>query len=1520
MSKQYQTITKINLSNDSIQINKNDQIDTTGKINEKLTTKFNKSDIITTTDDITIPTDTNIYSSLKVNNLLDNKQINVNDIERIHYFYSELEDNNYYRSINTVNDSIFKVDTDNHTINRNTLYKYESNNKNLITSNESDLQSTNIDFSLLLCNNINYLSTINSIYSEAESTYLIYNGLTTTYNVELKKNYLYINKNNNNKYVFSKCNEITVDEFNGYNNSFPINFYVKLTDNDKTNDIYVIDNNEEEHTLLENNRYLYIKTENNKIYFNTISSISINYSFNNNNISLDDLENNKYYKCTLTTISNVFKNNMDNKFILNYIYKYIGNNNFIDIYYDFSLNYIIDKYYIASNDIDKSAFINVLDKSINEQQIIKNKIYKCVQSTDFSYVFKEIDPIDNQIINVISTNLIYIYKNNKWNTLNIGNDNIDDYDNISIKGEIFNLYDGLNKNIASGSYSHAEGYNTIAIGDSSHAEGYNTLAAGIYSHTEGRGTMTETIGKYAHAEGSYTKATYFNAHAEGGNTLASGENSHAEGYQSTASGKYTHAEGQITTASGISSHAQNGNTTAEGPYSHAEGYGTTASSYRSHAEGYQTVAGIKTEYSGATTYSGNNSHAEGNNTQALGNNSHAGGLGTYADQDNMTVIGKYNVRSGNNGKLFVVGNGTGSGDTAYRDAFVVSEGGEVGVQKKVIIGNGIDASNYLFVIGNGTETQKKNVLIVDDNGKIGVQNKIIIGNANDDQNYLFIIGNGTEQTPHNALVVNNSGDLGIQNTLTCSQINYNNPSYKHIKLYEIQGIISPDLYTYSINSFNNGLLYISIAPTGSYTISGTSYTFNNNRIYKANKQNTILTFDLIDIDDFTIIHDVSENQYYMYYYDTTTTSYKFNCLTVGNVNIQKRSEIFNLYSGNEANQATGTCSHAEGYNTKAYGNNGHAEGYETNVGRSDIDPTDPLKHYGYSAHAEGHQTSATSAYSHTEGFKTLIGRWITTTESGVQSTFISGMAAHAEGYRTCAGGDAAHAEGYCDYEPTLDPTTPFQYGAIGYHSHSEGRNTVSMGSGAHSEGNATNAYADYSHAEGQETKSEGIFSHVEGQNTKATGAAAHAEGQCDYPPSDTQHYGNWGATNTAAHTEGSNTLASGPCTHAEGRGTQATGYYAHSEGYQTYAIGKSSHAEGESSYDPGNGFGAIGDYSHSEGYNTKAVGISSHAEGSSNSSSGNYSHAEGESNTALGNNSHVEGKNNLAYGYQSHAEGYNTKAYGSCSHTGGIGTMTGVDNSGTITKQDYTTVIGTYNNYYSNTVFVVGFGSDDANRRDALFITANDGKTHCTVATTGADYAELYETYDTSITKENYKGHFITMINDKVKIASDKDDYILGVYSINSGIVGNDPLEWANKYKRNEFNEIIYNEVKRLKHEFEIIENKKKNNEELSNSEKELDKNTKEENKYEIIKVPVINENYDSSKNYINRTNREEWIPVGLLGKLLVIDNGKCKVNGFCKVAADGTAEEYIKSRDGDIPHWRVIKRLNENKVFIIFK
>jgi autotransporter adhesin len=211
---------------------------------------------------------------------------------------------------------------------------------------------------------------------------------------------------------------------------------------------------------------------------------------------------------------------------------------------------------------------------------------------------------------------------------------------------------------ASGNFSMAFGVKAAATNYGSVAIGKDVTASGAWSHAEGRITTASALS--SHAEGYNTTASRDCSHAEGYNTTAGGPQSHAEGYNTTASGPQSHAEGSNTTASGKCSHAEGYKTIASNDNSHAEGKITTASGLQSHAEGYNTTA------------SGTSSHAEGSSTTASGYCSHAQNFHTIAEGEAQTAIGKYNISDDTS--LFIVGNGT---PTERSNAFKIDDNGDI---------------------------------------------------------------------------------------------------------------------------------------------------------------------------------------------------------------------------------------------------------------------------------------------------------------------------------------------------------------------------------------------------------------------------------------------------------------------------------------------------------------------------------------------------------------------------------------------------------------------------------------------------------------------------------------------------------------------------------------------------------------------------------------------------------------------------------------------------------------------------
>ena len=364
-------------------------------------------------------------------------------------------------------------------------------------------------------------------------------------------------------------------------------------------------------------------------------------------------------------------------------------------------------------------------------------------------------------------------------------------------------------------------------------------------------------------------------------------------------------------------------------------------------------------------------------------------------------------------------------------------------------------------------------------------------------------------------------------------------------------------------------------------------------------------------------------------------------------------------------------------------------------------------------------------------------------------------------------------------------------------------------------------------------------------------------------------------------------VASGKYSHAEGIYTTASGDYSHAEGYCTKASGENSHAEGFYTTPKGG-------CSHAEGSRTTASGENSHAEGGSTTASGESSHAEGNLTTAKGLYSHAEGYYARANGTASHAEGFLTTASGYCSHAGGYDTH----------ANDYQFVTGKYNiqktgctdkddQSTDNSIFIVGYGTSSTSA-NAFRITAA-GKCYGSTSfgSSGADYAEYFEWQDGNENNEDRRGLFVTLDGDKIRLANGNDDYIVGVISANPSVIGDVQSEnWHGMYKKDVFGQPLTETV-------EVPES--------------TDEKTGEVIPAHTATFFVVNPDYNPDEEYTSREFRKEWACVGLMGKLIVVDDGTCEVNGYCKVTDGGKA---TKADTG----YRVMKRLDDTHIQILYR
>lgn len=405
------------------------------------------------------------------------------------------------------------------------------------------------------------------------------------------------------------------------------------------------------------------------------------------------------------------------------------------------------------------------------------------------------------------------------------------------------------------------------------------------------------------------------------------------------------------------------------------------------------------------------------------------------------------------------------------------------------------------------------------------------------------------------------------------------------------------------------------------------------------------------------------------------------------------------------------------------------------------------------------------------------------------------------------------------------------------------------------------ASGEYSHAEGDRTSATARWAHAEGYKTVASGQVAHAEGSKTI------------ASSSYAHAEGSNTEASGPYAHAEGCETTASGQRAHAEGFRTIADKDSAHAEGFGSAASG-GFGA-----HAEGCATKASENGAHAEGSHSEASGLYTHSEG--------------GDTKASGQYAHAEGSGTEARGDSSHAGGIGT---------IAAAKAQTTIGMFNieSTKETDKLIIGKGVNGA-RANCFRVTHTGVYASGSHNSSGADYAELFEWLDGNSDKEDRVGRFVTLDGKYIRLATSSDDYILGIVSGNPSVVGDVyDDQWAGMFVLDVYGRPVYEwkdfpaetmEVPDENGEMETIE--------IMPARREW--------------VQKLNPDYDPAQTYIPRTERPEWAAVGLLGKLVALDDGTCHPNGWAAVGEGG-----IATASKERTKFRVMERLDEDHIRVM--
>lgn len=279
--------------------------------------------------------------------------------------------------------------------------------------------------------------------------------------------------------------------------------------------------------------------------------------------------------------------------------------------------------------------------------------------------------------------------------------------------------------------------------------------------------------------------------------------------------------------------------------------------------------------------------------------------------------------------------------------------------------------------------------------------------------------------------------------------------------------------------------------------------------------------------------------------------------------------------------------------------------------------------------------------------------------------------------------------------------------------------------------------------------------------------------------------------------------------------------------------------------------------------------------GRNNVNSGNTSYAIGEGNT-------VSGDSSIVVGFLNGVTKNNVNCFGYGLSAGWAGqTILGKYNVVKDTSSDYGSLI-------------YGFAESSTTKTNLFRVTRTQGVFAAGVYnSSGADYAEYFEWQDGNKAKEDRVGLFVTLDGEMIKIANSDDDFILGIISGNPSVVGDSyDDQYKDMYQKDIYGRYIIGDI-------EIPEELNEYGEIISNS--------------RVEKSPLINSNYNNNYKYIGRSQRSEWDCVGLLGKLVMRDDGTSKIN------------EYVKSNDygeatysNEVTKFRVLSRLDKNHIKVL--
>lgn len=229
------------------------------------------------------------------------------------------------------------------------------------------------------------------------------------------------------------------------------------------------------------------------------------------------------------------------------------------------------------------------------------------------------------------------------------------------------------------------------------------------------------------------------------------------------------------------------------------------------------------------------------------------------------------------------------------------------------------------------------------------------------------------------------------------------------------------------------------------------------------------------------------------------------------------------------------------------------------------------------------------------------------------------------------------------------------------------------------------------------------------------------------------------------------------------------------------------------------------------------------------------------------------------------------------------------------TGSPYQTVLGKFNkplNNWGETIpLIIGWGEDGNNRKNLLVLQNSNNNTSDQSGDGGLmtygplkpganyinDFSEYFEWFDGNPNNEDRVGYMVQLNGEKIEFA-DSFEKCIGIISVTSAFVGNScSLEWHGRYLKDDFGRIICEEI-------------------------------------DGKQVLKINPNYDDSLEYIPRDRRKEWGNVGILGQILVRQDGTLEAGDYAGCI------NGIATKSTDNKGYRVLKIVSDKVALVLVK